>query len=148
MVDESFRISTLRAVKLFEPLSDAELELVRPAVGVREYSIGDVIIAEGTEGDELFVLLLGEAKIVKNHRTVEETVVATVRPIEVIGEMALLFGDLRSATIVATESCRFVTLSREAFEEILVANPTVCLHLLQDAYARIQHLLGRVGAES
>lgn len=140
MVDAAFRIETLRALDLFGPLSADELESIRPAVRVRTCSTGDIIMQEGTLGDELFILLIGQVRVVKNHRTLEEAVIATLEPLEEFGEMSLLSGGLRTATVIATDTCRFLTLTREALEGVLLAHPETCVALLRHAYSRIARL--------
>ena len=102
MLSKEFNLSTLRALELFAPLTDTELEFLRPQLAVRSVSIGDVLMEAGTPGDELYILLVGEVKVIQGFRTPLETVVATLQPIAVFGEMALLTGELRSATVVAT----------------------------------------------
>jgi len=140
MLTPEFNLSTLRALKIFEDLSDEELELLRPALSVRVCSIGDVIMEEGSPGQELFILLVGQAKAVIDFQAPTETIVNTLEPVEIFGEMALLTGELRSASVVATDTCRFLTLHREGLEAVLLDNPRICLTLLRDAYRRIKRL--------
>ena len=146
MVDAAFNISTLRALPIFSPLSDDELELIRPAVRVVVFSTGDVILTEGDVSEELFIILVGEAKVIRGHRTPDEVVVGIIEPIEVIGEMGALTAQRRSATVVATEMCRALAVSRTALDEVLLAHPTTCLALLYEAYRRVHQLTDHVEA--
>ena len=57
---------------------------------------------------------------------------------DVFGVMALITGELRSATVVARENCSFVTLSRNSLESVLLAHPSVCLAILRDAYGKLR----------
>ena len=142
MLSESFDLSTLRALPLFEPLSDAELEFLRPALTVDVHNVGDVLIQEGDVGTAMFILLVGEVKVVRGHRGDQETVVATLHPIQSFGDMSLFSGKPRSASVVCSETCRLLTLSRTGLEEVLLQHPTVCLHLLKDAHERLRDALG------
>jgi len=144
MLTSEFNLATLRALEIFAPLSDEELEWLRPALGVLTLNLGDVVMEQGTEGDELYVLLVGEAKVVTDWRTPEETVIARIEPIDILGEMALLTGQPRSATVVATETSRFLTLTREGLNQVLLEHPTVCMSLLRAAYMRIYQMDERV----
>ena len=143
MLTPEFNLNTLRALEIFAHLTDEELELLRPALSVRVCSIGDVIMEEGSPGQELFVLLVGQAKAVIGFQEPTETVVNTLEPVDIFGEMALLTGEPRSATVVATDTCRFLTLDREGLETVLLDNPRICLTLLRDAYSRIKRLSER-----
>lgn len=140
MLDRSFNLAALRALPIFAPLGDDELEHLRLVLSVSSRSVGDLVIEEGSPGSELFVLLDGEAKVIKGHRRADERVLATLRPIETIGEMALLTDRPRSATVVATATCRLLTLTRQGLFDVLLTHPSICVTLLQDAYRRIAAL--------
>lgn len=144
MLSSEFKLSTLRAHDLFAPLTDLELEVMRPALSVRTASVGDVIMESGAPGDELCVLLVGEVKVVKDFRLPTEAVAATLAPMAVFGEMALLTGDPRSATVIATEPSRYLSVRREGLETVLLTYPSVCLTLLRDAYRKISELNARL----
>ncbi len=144
MLSKEFNLATLRALDLFAPLSDEELEFLRPELAVRTASIGDLIMEAGTPGDELYILLVGEVKVIHGFRTNAEKVVATVHPVGIIGEMALLTGAPRSASVVATDTCRFLTLRRDGLESVLQTYPSVCLALLRHAYRIINDLNARI----
>ena len=103
---------------------------------------------EGDKGDDLYVLLGGEVKVVAGHRTEHETVLSTMSPIEVFGEMSLLSDAPRSATIIATDTCRFIVVTKEALENVLMDHPSICLALLHDAYRRLAALTKRVGSSA
>lgn len=140
MVDAAFNLTTLRALPIFSPLSDDELETIRPAVRVRVFSTGDTIMAEGEPAEDLAVLLVGEARVVRHHHELNEVVLGTVHRLDVVGEIGALTGLPRSATVVATEPCRLLTISRDALDAVLLAHPTTCMALLYDAYRRIATL--------
>jgi len=148
MLSEDFNIGTLRAVELFRPLSNDELELIRPALTVREIPIGDTMMEEGEPGDDVYVLLAGEVKVVTGHRTPEETVVSSLGPVEVLGEMSLLSGEPRSATIVATDTCQVLVLKKAGLDEVLLAHPSICMALLRDAHKRLVTLTHKLSAYS
>ena len=144
MLSEDFKISTLRAIELFRPLPEGELEFIRPALSVEEYSVGDVLMAEGDPGEELFILLSGEVKVVTGHRQPEETVVRTMGPVEVLGEMSLLTSEPRSATVIATERSHTLVLTKAALDEVLLNHPDICMALLKDAHKRLRTLTQKV----
>ncbi|MFT5432821.1 MAG: CRP-like cAMP-binding protein, partial [Myxococcota bacterium] len=111
-----------------------------PALTVRMHNVGDVVMTQDTEGDELYVLLVGEAKVITDWRTDAETVIATLSPVDLVGEMALLTGRRRSATVIATDTCRFLSLTRAGLNQVLLDHPSVCMSLLRAAYMRIYRM--------
>ncbi len=140
MVTESFNLSTLRAIDIFEPLTDLELEVLRPALRVMEATDGDVVVLEGADGNRLYILLHGECKVVNRHTTPDAHVIGNLTPTDVFGEMALLTGEPRSATVIATQDCKFLTLDRDGLDEVLLEHPAVCVAMLRHAYKRIYAL--------
>ena len=148
MLSEDFNIATLRAVEVFSPLSDEELEVIRPALSVQEISIGDTLMIEGDTGNDAYILLSGEVKVITGHRTPDETVVNTMGPVQVLGEMSLMSGEPRSATIVATDTCNVLVLGKAALDEVLLNHPTICMALLRDAHQRLVNVTRRLSAMS
>ena len=148
MLSDDFNISTLRALEVFKPLSDDELELIRPALSVDEISIGDTLMVEGEPGHDVYVLLAGEVKVVTGHRTPDETVVNTMGPVQVLGEMSLMSGEPRSATVLATDPCHVLVLGKDALDEVLLNHPTICMALLRDAHQRLVNVTRKLSALS
>jgi len=144
MVSANFNLATLRAIPMFSTLRDEELEVLREGLSVKTVSVGDTIMVKGNPGGNLFVLLSGQVKVVAAHRQPDEQVLNVLEPIEVFGEMSLLTGDPCSATVIATDFCHMLSLTRETLESILVKNPSVCYSLLRDAYSRIRRLSEKV----
>lgn len=148
MLDDSFNLSALRALPIFAPLSEAELDYLRPVLSVTSHGPGDVVIEEGTPGSELYVLVDGECRVERNRGRPDQRLVATLKPVEIFGEMALLTGNPRFASVVATTDCRLLTLTQAGFHEVLLTHPPICIALLQDAYRRIADLEGRGAREA
>jgi small-conductance mechanosensitive channel/CRP-like cAMP-binding protein len=115
---------TLRGIDLFQPLSDDELGKAVEAFRHLHYAAGERVIQEGDEGDTFFVIDGGEAQVLKS-------IGGTDRPIarlgegQFFGEMALLTGERRSATVVAQSDVDLFSLDKNGFHAILVANPTI-----------------------
>lgn len=148
MLSSTFDMMTLRAIPMFSPLNDDELEVLRPHLSVRRVATGDIALSEGTPGDELYILLSGEVKVVKGHRLPEERVLAVLGPVEAFGEISVLTGERRTATVIAAEPSRFLTLTQEALEGVLLRHPEVALSMLRDAYSRLRKVQDRLLAES
>ncbi len=93
----------------------------------RQYKKDDVIIAEGTEGDEVFTLLNGSAKVVSNGEEVGE-----IHKDEIFGAIAALTNTMRNATIIATSDCDTLVATSENFRSLLETRPDIVQKLLQD----------------
>ena len=93
----------------------------------RYYSEGDVIIEEGTEGDEVFTLITGSAKVMVNNTEVGE-----VNQDEIFGAIAALTNTRRTASIVATSECETIVVKSESFRSLLLGRPDTVQKLIHD----------------
>ena len=99
---------------------------------------GDVLFREGDAGDALFVLITGRLRVTVKGPDGADVLVAEIGRGEPIGEMALLTGDRRSATVVAVRDSRLVRLTRSAFERIVHRCPAAMLRVTQRLVHRLQ----------
>ena len=89
---------------------------------------------QGTDGVSMFILLQGEAIVLVNVNGIE-TQVATLREGDYFGEMSLLTGEPRSATVVAHTDCEMWEISKEVLGELLEQNHTL-VEKLSDLLAK------------
>src|SRR5215208_4240917 len=122
MID-TFAIDSLRRCALFEGCDATVLEGVVRQLRRRRFRRNEVIFHQGDPGDALHVVAAGAVKIVLPSTEGEEAIIATLRPGDFFGELALLDGASRSATAVALESCETLELPRAAFHELLDRDP-------------------------
>ena len=130
------RVGLLRSCWLFAGCGDEELEHIAALVQPRSIGDGAVILREGEPGDEFFVLVDGGATA-----TVEGDVVEQLAPGSFFGEMALLDGGDRLATVTATGPAQVLVLDRHHFNDMLeTAMPSVTPKLLQVVGERMRNL--------
>ena len=115
----------LLRVPLFSGCSPKDLERLARATDEVRLDAGTTMTRQGDIGREAFVLLEGEAEVQR-----DGTTVARVGPGSVIGELALLDGGPRSATVVATTPVEVLVLTRPAFNAVLDEIPTLAHRLL------------------
>jgi CRP-like cAMP-binding protein len=102
--------------KLFEGLAEAELAEIATVTFPWRAAEGDVLFHQGDAGDRLLVVTAGELEVVARLATGGERLFATVGPGDIVGELALLAGGRRTATVrAATDSAGFA-LTRQTFE--------------------------------
>jgi CRP-like cAMP-binding protein len=97
------------------------------------YEPGKTFITQGEDGETLFVLLEGKAKIVRNNRTV-----ARVGPGGFVGEISVLKGRPRTASVVAEEKTRCIVLHRDALRRLLADEPKAAWAMLGELAGRIR----------
>jgi len=128
----------LRMVPLFSDLKDEELELLAQVSYPAHFCKGQVILMEEEEGNTLFVIERGRVKVSVQGRDGREFVLAVLGEGDFFGEMALLDGKPRSATVVALEDTTALTLRRGDFLAIIHRNPWVAVRLLEEMARRIR----------
>ncbi len=130
----------LREVPLFDSLDDGFIELIARLARVRTVGRNEVLFEQGEEGRELIVLLSGllrvRAHTAEQHEDITLTVVV---PGEVLGEMALLDGGVRSASVDAIEDSVVVTISRDVFTRLLREEPELSLAVMRSLVQRLRH---------
>jgi len=100
----------LKGVDIFKALTPAELTNIAEKVTRRHFEAGETVIRQGDEGDELFLISEGEVEIDR-----EGHEVARLGPAEFFGELSLISGEPRNATVVATAPLDTYVLGKEAF---------------------------------
>jgi CRP/FNR family cyclic AMP-dependent transcriptional regulator len=130
----------LRGVPLFSVLEEDGLTAASRAGSTRRYGAGQIICHQGDPGDRLYVVLHGLVKVVFTSERGNEIVLRTLGDAEVFGELALLDGSPRSASVVAVESTLVFMLLRERLLELMRQHPR-----LGDEFLRmLGHLVRRL----
>ncbi len=122
----------LRAVPLFEDLDEADLDRVAGALHERTFGAGETIVAAGEPGDGFFLVERGEADVV-----VDGAVQAALGPGDHFGEIALLMGAERTATVRARTDVRCLGLAPADFRALVEGSPTIAWKLLESMTLRL-----------
>jgi small-conductance mechanosensitive channel/CRP-like cAMP-binding protein len=122
---ERQRLSALRQVDFLAELADAELEVLRSNLAEAVFGHGEIICREGDPGDTFFVLRRGHVEVTARGVGGYETHVADLAAPAFFGEMALLTGEPRSATVRAKGDTELLILERAGFEELFKTRPSV-----------------------
>jgi CRP-like cAMP-binding protein len=126
----------LRQQPLFRCLSDEELDALLPRGRVVHFGRDEKLIQQGDNGDSMFIMVDGEATVVVE-RNGAPTPVAFLKPGDCLGEMSLLTGEKRSATVIAQSDCEVVEIGKAVLARSLKENPEL-LAQLSELLARRQ----------
>jgi|GEM_PF-968643 len=112
-------------------------EAVRAQAERRCYAAGRRLVTELEAGDEVFILLSGRAGVTVGAGEAGEERLGELGPGAVVGEVALVTGSLRSASVTALEPVETLVLARARVEELLARFPSLARYLLQVLAARL-----------
>jgi CRP/FNR family transcriptional regulator, cyclic AMP receptor protein len=124
----------LAELPLFSQLGKRRLRKIAREAEFDEFARGDTVVLTGAPGDAFYVILSGEAEARGKPGA------RTLRSGDYFGEMALLDGGPRSATVVATEELHVMRLPRRSFLQLAEEDPGIARTLLAELGARVRRL--------
>src|SRR6187455_799698 len=137
-------LESLANIPFFGGLDPAALERLASSMRSRRFRRGEVIFHAGDPGDALFIIVSGEVKIALPSETGDEAILATLRPGDVFGELALLDGAPRSASATALGPTETVVLPRDRFRELIAQEAGVRDALLASIAGELRRLTRHV----
>ena len=130
---------------LFGHLDSETLAQIEHEVTWKQLASGHVLFQQGDAADGAYIVALGRLRVVivdgDGERVIDE-----VGPGQWIGEMALLTGRERSATVYAVRDTELVWLSQAVFDRLIIRHPTALLETSRRLVARLQRQMGATGA--
>lgn len=141
-LDEDYarRVDALSRVDVFRALDAEKIDRLARRLRLAPFGPGEVILREGDPGDSLYVLRSGEVAVRINVRG-QPREVSTLTAGQFFGEMSLMTGASRSATIVAKSDVECYIVSKDAFQQILEERPELATHI-SEILSRRQVALG------
>jgi CRP-like cAMP-binding protein len=133
-------LALMGRVDFLSPLSQDERRKLVETVGIKTYAAGECPVRQGDAGDSFYIIKKGSVDVIVEKTPGEGVVVATLGPGNVFGEMSLLTGAVRTATIRVKEDAEFVVIDRESFRSTLVNNPSIAealSHILSERQASL-----------
>lgn len=132
------RVLFLRRVPLFADLAPAELQQVAVIAAEEVFAEGDLLAVQGELGEAMFIIVSGEVAVRVAADGRPETEVARRVSGEVVGEMSIISGEPRMASLLAIGDVRTLCLDRKSFEAVLRERPEVCLAVMRQLCARLR----------
>ncbi len=134
--------SVFRRVALFADLDAAQLQTLSRLASVRHFAAGAPILREADPGDLFFALVRGEVKVFVDSPEGREVVLTHLQAGDFFGEMALLEGEPRSASVTALVESELVALARDDFFALLARDFALTKKILQTISARLRRANG------
>jgi type IV pilus assembly protein PilB len=138
----------LQRIQLFSLLSWAECDAVVKKLKRRELPPGNVIVREGQAGNSMFFITSGKVEVrKKDNNTGIDFLLSELGAGQCFGEMALLTGEPRGATVITMEPTTVGILEQSEFHDLMVAHPKIGVSLTKILASRLQAANKQVGVE-
>lgn len=110
---------------IFKDMIPAELDIIKKFLKMNEADMGQVIFKQGSAAESMCLVLSGELEVLKATKDGKQVKIATIGDGQSVGEMALVDGMVRSATVRAAMMTTIVILKRSDFDEIMQHYPRI-----------------------
>jgi len=132
MLRKDAKVELLQRVPLFERCSKRELQEIAGLADELDVPAGRTLTTEGRTGYEFVVIVEGSASVKRKGRTIN-----TLRSGDFLGEIALVTGTPRTATVSTTSQSRVLVLTARDFRRLLRDTPAIQLKVLEALAARL-----------
>ena len=128
----------LRSVPIFSRLRDSELKQLSKSMSSRMFTAGEVVVEAGESGDALYVIASGLVEVVLKGGAGEQIVLSRLGAGEHFGEMSLIDGSRRSATVRAIGTCELLRLDQESFLGAAELHPSIAIGVMRGFSRRLR----------
>ena len=124
------RLQLLESVSLFSRLDWRHLKAILKACTERAFAIEEMLVEQDTPGIGLFIIVEGKVRVTKTLRDGKKIHISDNGVGDVIGEMSVLDGAMRTASVQALEPTICLVLSAWSFKSLMERHPEVALGIL------------------
>ncbi|WGS65750.1 cyclic nucleotide-binding domain-containing protein [Marinitoga aeolica] len=139
----------LKNISLFKNLNDEQLSQISQILKPVNYKAGEIIVIEGQKGDTMYIFKKGKVQIshqltlkIGSHHWEEgekSMAILDAEKISFFGEMSLVTGSPRSATIKALSECELYEISKKDFEKLAEKRPDIGYKIMKEIAATLSH---------
>jgi CRP-like cAMP-binding protein len=146
------RVKTLKRVELFKQMTDDELHKLAARLKYAPFAKGNVITKQGAPAQHwLFIIINGETEVYIEAPNGEKRRLNVLTKGDFFGEMSLMTGAPRVASVIARTDVECYRLDKEAFEEIMLARPSIAeevSHILVERRAQLDSAMQNLDEQS
>ncbi len=149
-MDLAEQSAILTKIDIFSTLPHGDLQRLRNLLRTRTCACGETVIHQGDFGDSLYIISRGEVEVSVRNEEEAESVIARLKEGDFFGEMALLTGSPRSASVNVSKDALFLVLLKNDFDHLLQEHPHLAIlfskllaERLKTANVRVAHQIER-----
>ena len=141
-------IALLRRAQVFSTLSDDDLAHVARVTMSRRFDAGTTVFKEGDEGSTCYIVRAGRTRAIREHPDGRSITLAHFGPGDIFGEMAMLDGERRSATVEATEDTEAIAILSADMHRLLREHADISVKLIAALGQRLRDTNERLTRQS
>ena len=138
MLSTTDKILFLRRVSIFNGLSIEQLRVLSTHLEEQHFLRDEVIIYEGDFTQELYMVVTGHVRIIKDYGGPHERMLTIHGPGDFFGEMAIFEGAARSATAVTVDEAELLVLSPDKFKQTIYQKPDMAFEIFRELSSRLR----------
>ncbi len=117
--------SELRGLPVFKPLSDEQIKQLAQRAAIQRYGEGEVLVKQGDTAQSLYTIKAGRVRVDVRNEQGQVRTVATLGQADFFGEMSLLTGEPRTASVIAQTETEVVVVDKMDFAAVLESDATI-----------------------
>lgn len=130
----------LESVSLFKGVPSQYLRQLEKLSVTRKYPKGTILVTEGDESSHLYIIRSGKVSVYLGDEEGRQVILNYMQEGEYFGELALLDGGPRSASVMTVTSCDFLVVARSSFQELLETNHDFALVMNRELARKVREL--------
>jgi CRP/FNR family cyclic AMP-dependent transcriptional regulator len=141
-------LELLRRVPLFSELSEEDLERVQSVAIPRSFPKGVRVFHEGDHSDSCYIVRSGDLRVTREHSDGRAIALATLASGDIFGELAMLDGQARSASVETLSDAELLALPAADMRRLLAAHPEITIKLVVALTRRLRETNERISRQS
>ncbi len=134
--------------KIAKGIDDDTISKLKENLSWKTLQASEVLFSEGDPGDSCYVVMSGRVQAIKNYGEDSELVLGELSRGDIIGDMALITEEPRSATIKSTKLTRLICFSKDTFNSVMYSNPQALMEVSKALINRLKHKESRDDGQS
>ena len=131
-------VSAIARVSIFSKLGQTDIEELTKVATAKKYAPDQAVFFQGDPSDSLYILIKGSVKVTKASEDGHEKILDILGPGEIFGELAMLDGHPRSATVTTCEPTELAAISRSDFRDYVSTHPESLWKVLESLCERVR----------
>lgn len=146
--DPDSSVALLNRVPLFSELSSEDLERISRVAVPRSYPKGVRVFHEGDRSDACYIVRSGDLRVTREHPDGRAIALATLGPGDIFGELAMLDGEARSASVESLTDCELLALPASDVRQLLRGSSEITVKLVFALTRRLREANERIARQS